>query len=242
MLNDFITQNIDRKYVINLKRRKDRYDEFKNRCSKYFDSDLIERFDAIDGKEVKQDELFLDALKKCTSKGVIGCFLSHVGIWEKVIKDETLKDDDIILIFEDDVFFLERIIFENKFKEAILDFKKLNEEKKLLYIGGRFKSGFNVRLTDELQKHWKQLESNSLKERICIEKYEKLIFDRTTHCYIITKNTARILYNESKINTKKPVEVDNFLFWCAKKDIIKTYDYFPHLCYSPSGYKTDIFG
>jgi glycosyl transferase, family 25 len=240
MLNDFITQNIDRKYVINLKRRKDRYNEFKNRCSKYFDSDLIERFDAIDGKEVKQDELFLDVLKKCTSKGVIGCFLSHVGIWEKVIKDETLKDDDIILIFEDDVFFLERH-FENKFKEAILDFKKLNDEKKLLYIGGRFKIGFNVCLSD-LQKSWKKLESSSLKERIYIENYEKLIFDRTTHCYIITKNTARILYNEAKVNTKKPVAVDNFLLWCGKKDIIKTYDYFPHLCYSPVGYKTDIFG
>ena len=35
MLNEFINEHIKCRYVINLKHRTDRYEEFKERCEKY---------------------------------------------------------------------------------------------------------------------------------------------------------------------------------------------------------------
>lgn len=242
MLNEFINENIKCRYVINLKHRTDRYEEFKKRCEKLFDYTLIERFDAIHGITVDQDKLEYSFLKRKKNKGELGCFLSHYNIWKKIVENTELKNDDIVLIFEDDVFFNERF-FSRNFKEAILDFKKISEESKLLYIGGRFKQNFTLGL-QQMKHNWKIIENNRLKERVFNMYIDDVVFDRTTHAYIITKKGAEVLYNEvnNKENGKRAV-VDIYLLWYLKhnSDKIKSYDYFPHLCYSPADYKTDIY-
>lgn len=246
MLDDFIKENFKRRYVINLKRRPDRYAEFKNRSSIYFNPELFEKFDAIDGKnldpKIQEQEPFFQKVN--IRKGEIGCHLSHREIWKNVSEDETLSDDDLIIVLEDDVFFTDHN-FEHKFMDAINNFQKIKILNKMLYIGGRFDKNFSPMKT-EMNLHWKKpmlLESNNnLHERIYKSIITKHIFDRTTHSLIFTKYTANIFLQSSLSDEKKPVAIDSFLVWChqQKKGPINYYDFFPHLFYSPLNYKTDI--
>ena len=71
-----------RKVVINLKRRPDRLEQFNNEMN-YMGWDY-EIFEAIDGG------------------GYVGCALSH----QKIIRDFLKSDDEYIMIFEDDTFFM----------------------------------------------------------------------------------------------------------------------------------------
>ena len=244
MLDDFIKENFKRRYVINLKRRPDRYVEFKNRSSIYFNPELFEKFDAIDGKnldpKIQEQEPFFQKIN--IRKGEIGCHLSHREIWKNVSEDETLSDDDLIIVLEDDVFFTDHN-FESKFTDAINCFQQIKVLNKMLYIGGRFEKNFQPK-KNEFNLHWKQslLQSNGLQERIYKPLIAKHIFDRTTHALIFTKHAAKIFLQSSLSDEKKPVALDSFLIWChhQKKGPVNYYDFFPHLCYSPINYKTDI--
>jgi len=71
-----------RKVVINLKRRPDRLEQF-NQEMNYMGWDY-EVFEAIDGG------------------GYVGCALSH----QKIIEDFLKTDDEYIMVFEDDSFFM----------------------------------------------------------------------------------------------------------------------------------------
>lgn len=109
------TNKYDKIYLINLKRRPDRLTNF---LELYESSDLrnidITKFDAIDGTKldvssVPLSELALAELQQLETtgfrtkhyqltKGAIGCYLSHVKIWENILKNNY----DTVLIFEDD--------------------------------------------------------------------------------------------------------------------------------------------
>lgn len=242
MLDDFIKENFKRRYVINLLRRSDRYNEFKTRTCIYFNPELFEKFDAVDGKQIDKNTLEPFFKNSNTRNGEIGCHLSHRKIWENVSEDETLEDDDLIIVFEDDVFFTDHN-FESKFTDSINCFKQIKVPNKMLYIGGRFDKNFQP-MKNELNLHWKNafFQSNNFQERIYKPIIAKHIFDRTTHALIFTKYAAKIFLQSSLCYEKKPVALDSFLIWChhQKKGPIHYYDFFPHLCYSPINYKTDI--
>lgn len=102
-------------YLINLKRRPDRLGNF---LKHYNNSDMkkynIIKFEAIDGgnldvSKCPLSELARGELQQLEStgfrtkhyqltKGAIGCYLSHVKIWENILK----HNSEISLIFEDD--------------------------------------------------------------------------------------------------------------------------------------------
>ena len=105
----------DKIYLINLKRRPDRLNNF---LEHYQVSDMsnidITKFDAIDGSKldvnsVPLSELAIAELQQLETtgfrtkhyqltKGAIGCYLSHVKIWENILKNKY----ETVLIFEDD--------------------------------------------------------------------------------------------------------------------------------------------
>jgi|UniRef100_A0A6C0BPW7 GR25 family glycosyltransferase involved in LPS biosynthesis len=102
-------------YLINLKRRPDRFDEFMvvyNNTD--FKNNSLTRVNAIDGGKLDIKSIPLTNIAKLELKqlettgfrykhyqltrGAIGCYLSHVKIWEKIVKE----NQDKALIFEDD--------------------------------------------------------------------------------------------------------------------------------------------
>tara|TARA_X000001382_G_scaffold30774_1_gene19746 strand:+ start:474 stop:1331 length:858 start_codon:yes stop_codon:yes gene_type:complete len=100
---------IDKIYVINLPKRKDRRQEFDETFSKL----EYEYIEAISGDEVNIHELIKNKrLSKffydpagSVNRNVIACNLSHLKAWETFLKDGS----DICLVFEDDVLHTEEI-------------------------------------------------------------------------------------------------------------------------------------
>jgi len=244
MLDDFIKENFKKRYVINLKHRTDRYSEFKQRTSAYFDPELFEIFEGVYGKELETDTLSEPYFKQShTRKGEIGCHLSHRQIWKNVVEDDSINDNDLVIVFEDDVFFSDD--FEKNFIEAVNSFNEENKNyDKFLYVGGRFIKNFKPSMK-ELRLFWNKTKScNRLYKRNYSSDISKHNIDRTTHVLIFSKYCAKIFLECSLSDDyeNKPVPVDLFLLWChsENKGSINYYDYLPHLCYSPIDYKTDI--
>lgn len=119
----------DKIYLINLKRRPDRLHNFlKYYKNSDFKNEPVIKFDAIDGSKLDVDSVSLSELAKGElqqlettgfrtkhyqlTKGAIGCYLSHVKIWENILKHKY----DNVLIFEDDAKIpedLNKKIFDN---------------------------------------------------------------------------------------------------------------------------------
>jgi len=218
MLNSFF-KNI---YVINLDRRKDKYSEFNNRLSDFFDTSLINRFSAIDGLTLKTN------IKR---KGEVGCNMSYRQLWKNIIDDDSILDDDLIMTFEDDVFINDPANFINDFSDSIIKFKKIEEKNKLLYIGGRFDTKYKLN-----HNKWIQVEDKIYKRNIDIDNF--LAVDRTTHVLVYTKSMIRMLYAQHLSNVNSAI--DKFIIKCHKIPGLHFYEYHKHLFHSPINYKTDI--
>ena len=124
-------ENINIKaYVINLEKRKDRKLRFINDYN--LDTINYEIIKAIDKKDLSAIELYKQNILgifgynslnniirnfhyEFNDLGAVGCYLSHIKTWEKILKDNV----DYGLIFEDDVQF-NKYINDKKIKEYIL--------------------------------------------------------------------------------------------------------------------------
>ncbi len=106
------TIGVDAVYCINLDRRPERWERARNAIVKAgFPS--VQRVSAVDGADVGFDDARLSvrlaSIVKTTytaplgvKRGVIGCYLSHLAVWQKVVLDGVKR----CVIFEDDVRFV----------------------------------------------------------------------------------------------------------------------------------------
>jgi GR25 family glycosyltransferase involved in LPS biosynthesis len=234
MCDDILKKYIKKMYVINLDKRTDRYEEFKKRIENICSNDLIARISAVDGTNIVKPP-------KCSLvKGEIGCIKSHEKIWKEIIENDELLDEDIILTFEDDVFFSDN--FNSSIEDALEKFNTIDEKNKLLFIGGRFTPNFSIK--QRTTYIWKKIfEDKTFYKRKHKDSILSYDLDRTTHVLIFTKSCIKILYellkNENEY-LKNPI--DHFLISVEKKypELLNYYEYSPHLCYSPLNYKSDI--
>lgn len=130
-----------RVYLINLDRSTDRllsaHRELTNAGIPYV------RFSAIDGRELNMDNLIdrgllersceMDARMK---KGSIGCYLSHVKVWQMIEQDE---ECDVGLIFEDDCVIDRGLV--GKMGDIL---RRVPKDWDLLYLGSNMQVGQRV--------------------------------------------------------------------------------------------------
>ena len=227
--------------IINLDRRKDRMEMIlKNLAFTSFRDYPIERFSAINGidliEDIKSKNLYNDIVwkvlknqcKKNISRGELGCLLSHYFLLKKIWKDPMIDIDQMIIVMEDDVHF-SKCNYSEEISD-ILDFTQSNYFD-FCYISGRFEKNFfckDEKMFTEINNHFY--------ERISGEGFK---WDRTTNSYIIKKQSIPVILDSFiKLLSDKFVAVDHI--FCRSKVI--SYDYFPHLFYSPANYSTDIQG
>ena len=100
------------KYVINLDRRRDRWNEFQN-CSGVESLENLRRWSAVDGKLIDlQSDTKVSMFTKynitrgerrshmeLNSKGGVGCYLSHVEVWKDFLQK---SPSEVGVVFEDD--------------------------------------------------------------------------------------------------------------------------------------------
>lgn len=133
--NDYDNFNNDNVFVINLERRKDRLKFVNNQLQK--NNIKYTRFNAFDGKKLHQYKNEIDLYINKNSEimknnGQIGCSLSHLILWEKVVE----KKMKHALIFEDDVIILDN--FNERLNNII---KELPEDYNLVLLGGTTMKG-----------------------------------------------------------------------------------------------------
>lgn len=221
-----------KKYVINLDRRPDRLKEFYDR----YGSREVEVFSAVDGKAIYEsgdlsDEdvsfIYSNLIPRLKNlPGVLGCWVSHIKLWKSLLS----SSEDAYLIFEDDAFFSEG--YEDKLNFVL---NQINENVDLFYIGGRPRKNFTPH---SIVSNWDEIDIDD-----GFPVYKQINFShgpdfsRTTHAYIITRHGAEKILSILKDSKDLPA-IDDWMTEIRSR--INCFEVFPHLCWSPFDYQTDI--
>jgi len=234
------------KFVINLKRRPDRLNNFKNNCpypigtvtKTSFTGQLLSEkpsfgcvnviygFDAKQvANEIPEEQFLYKDIIKLVYPGAIGCFISHLRIYNLVVENNYPG----AVIFEDDANFSPD--FDKKLKRLI---KQLPKDYHIAYIGGRFTQDFKMKPTS----------ITPVSDNICQHNttdWYNLDHDRTTHGYIISNLGAKFLLDKF-LNTTidKQGAIDFWLMNTFLNNNIKVYSSVPLICWSPITGDSDI--
>ena len=169
---------ITKSYVINLKKRSDRLNRFKNEVSLYLPEINIEVIEAVDGTLLNLKEDFKNVnkwnflnLSEKTLRGVVGACLSHLNCYDLISK----SNDEYVIIFEDDCAF--RTVEHKKIAQKYLNELEIPEKFGIIFLN-----------------KW----SAQPVERV--GKLNRIKGSPTAEAYIINKEYAKILYEEIIIN------------------------------------------
>lgn len=239
-------------YYINLDRRPDRSTEFLQKIkSTSLANSIIKRFSAIDGtclqdnlakRNWDRDPIIL-LLAHMRNKnnpsmrpGVLGCFLSHYFLLKELFNDPSVADNQIVYIFEDDVFYS-----KDDFESALLEIQNFNQPWDLLFVGGRWNANF---VPNGDYEHFEKATNHLYKRLQTSPKYKQklgnsLNLDRGAMGYCVQKNSiSKILDQLFDFLNKNTLQAIDAVY--VRLDI-NAFDYFPHLFYSPLHYnKSDI--
>ena len=212
-------------FVINLKRRSDRYESF---CNKFpLDNSKLNRFEGVDGKYLKNIPNYFKNLLS----GEVGCFLSHKILWEKLLND---KDIDYYIIFEDDAEFSKEFLdkFNNLLNESIIF-------DSILYLGGRFTENYKMINCIKFRKNIVKYDYN--------KKWNAYDCERTTHSYIISKKCCELFLNDFNKRIKNYCykafsfpPVDLYMTHVLRLNKKEIYHIYPLLCHSEINSESDI--
>jgi glycosyl transferase family 25 len=206
-------------FVINLKRRPDRLENFKAKCPLEFT--VVPAFDGKNAQNESEAEKNLIKKFEYLRPGEIGCFISHIRIFQKIVNDAI----PLALIMEDDAIFCED--FLNEYDKVI---REIPENTDILYIGGRFYPGFQMstgeRISERIVKH---LHLNNPHDS-----------DRTAHAYIVSQRLAKFILDIFNMVNIIQLPLDHWILRVSILNDIKIYNAFPLLCYSPLVGDSDI--
>jgi GR25 family glycosyltransferase involved in LPS biosynthesis len=238
-------------YVINLKRRQDRWNNFLEKIEKTnLKNETFIKIDGFDAKNYKDEikrilkfpnniykkiiDLFIKKKTYFTKGGEFGCLISHIIVLDNIIRNEQINQNDYITIFEDDIDYC--INFEKNYEKLQnCNLNKLNID--FLYIGGR-----NIKNYD--YKH--QLFEDTINENIYyrghnINNNNSIHYDRCTSSYIVRKSACNKIINNiynAIDNNFHIIAIDHIYNNCMKN--IRTFEFIPHLFYSPLIFNSDV--
>jgi len=219
-------------YVVNLKRRPDRLENFYRECP--FPKDKIHVVYGFDGtnydNELENEKHIYNKLSSNLLPGEKGCFISHLRIFKDIVNNKI----PFGMVFEDDGFFCND--FKNKLETCI---HEMPSDTKILYFGGRFTPDFKmapetfVQITENIVAHtnvdWYNRDCGN--------------HDRGTYAYIISYSVAEYFIKYFEENVHLDNAVDHFMVRICMNNNIPIYNTYPLLCYAEMATKdSDIRG
>lgn len=209
-------------YVINLKRRPDRLKAFQD--SSPVAAAVFYGFDA------KNEIVNPMPMIQCRKPGEIGCFISHLQIYETIVKE----GHTWTLLLEDDAIFCDQ--FKEKLSGILHEISTVPTPQ-IIYIGGRFEPNFVMKsicatkVTDHIAKH-----------RVSQTRpWQPVDHDRTTHAYLLSLEGAATLLNAFRATTNPiQIPVDYWILQTFLSRHVPIYNSVPLLCHSPMVGDSDI--
>jgi glycosyl transferase family 25 len=205
-----------RKFVINLKRRPDRLEQFFKRCP--YPQECIEVIHGFDSKfpknESSKERKMRSKFKSDITAGPQGCSISHMRVWKKMVNENI----PIAMIFEDDAMFNEDFY---DFMESL----EIPENVNMLFFGGRFNKDFKP--PPETMKFL-----NSKIYQHIIDIWDNRIHERTGHGYILTSKMAKFLLEVFNIKDDNR-EIDHHIIHTLKELKIPYHSTYPLVCWCP---------
>jgi GR25 family glycosyltransferase involved in LPS biosynthesis len=200
-------EKINKTFIVNLDTRQDRWQSLM-KVEPYFENNSI-RIAAVNGKTLKLDMSIYNIFKNnrfSWKKSVMGCFLSHIDIWTRIINEGNgVADNTQYLVLEDDVRFDKDWI--DTWNKCVKD---IPEGAELLYLGGVLPPNKAALPTclEQVNQYWSQIKPNMLfSPGILLP-----IFHFCTYSYVITKAGAKKLLNFLNTATDYQItECDHFL-------------------------------
>lgn len=206
-------------YVINLKRRPDRLKAFQD--TSQIPAKVFYGFDA------KNELVNPYPLIQCRKPGEIGCFVSHLQIYETIVAE----GHKWTLILEDDVIMCPN--FKEKLATVMTEISTAPRPQ-ILYVGGRFEPNFIMKsicatkVTEHIAKHR-------------VSKWSPWDHDRTTHAYLVSLEGAATLLNAFRATTSPiQIPVDYWILQTFLSLYQPIYNSVPLLCHSPLVGDSDI--
>lgn len=243
-LYNFISQQESKKkefptFLISLDKRQDRRDLFDNWFKHPY-----KIFNGIDGSNLKSYytdpsfKLLLDKLNNTEIiEGEIGCKFSHFKIWESISETSIILEDDLINSQN----------YLDKLKNLKNEINNINSDWDIIYIGGQWTPDYSInstsyietqKISDENKDIYFKNTTEHLYLRINNENNNKRnsqnpLF-RTSHGMVLSKKGANKLKNFA-LNDERFLDfpLDVFIQCMELEHQLVTYDFFPHIFYSP---------
>lgn len=203
----FLNSIVDKVYVINLKKDNEK---MKSVTKELGNQHIVfERFDAIDGNTVKDDDRITKVCNKFCYNGLKGCALSHRTIWEKALE----KRYEHIAIFEDD------ILFHKDFNNILqLNYYNIPNDFDIVYLGAMFDCG-DTSNYNRINEKINNINNTKINEHIL-----KVHGCGGFYGYIISKKCIEKILNE-----KISFHIDTNMKTYIKKYNLKAYAFNPVL-------------
>ena len=203
----FLNSIVDKVYVINLKKDNEKLKSVTKELGTQHI--VFERFDAIDGNTVKDDDRISKICNKFCYNGIKGCALSHRTIWEKALENRY----EHTAIFEDDV------LFNKDFNTNLqLNYYNIPNDFDILYLGTMFDCG-DTSIYNRINEKIKNIHNTRINEHIL-----KVNGCGGFYGYIISKKCIEKILNE-----KISFHIDTNMISYIKKYNLKAYAFNPVL-------------
>ncbi len=205
---------IDEAHLINLPRREDRIQRFKENHEDW--TKKVLRRSAVDGRALKMTPAIARLFAPNDfhwKKAILGCALSHLSLWAELAgeKDPSIQN---YLVLEDDVKFKKG--WMHKWKEASAF---IPDDYDILYLGGILPPN-RVAYESVLEKvndHWSVVKDNQIFGQKIPNKY----FHYCNYSYVIRKSAAQKILDRIKSRQGYFTSADHMI--CNQIDMLKMY-------------------
>jgi len=188
-------------YLINMDSDTDRLAWMLSQVDK-LPGELI-RISAVNGKKLTEEQIRSNTSGPCAefcTRSMIGCYLSHVKVWEEIIKN----GDDMAIVLEDDAELIPN--FSQELSKILKEFADKQQEFQYINLG--------VGVIDAI---------DVFADRGEFETVYKPIYSFLMHCYLITAKGAATLLKHSKAEwhvdmvVPKVLATDGMVLYASKK-------------------------